>query len=69
MGDAEGLRLRVRPAFELAVEGWNCWVCSSANCPGQSKNLDAHRPQVPRVSNKAGSSAAAQWLGHTGFSS
>lgn len=31
---AEGLRLRVKPAFEQAVERWNCGVGCSVNIPG-----------------------------------
>lgn len=35
----------------------------------KAKKLDAYKPQIPRVSNMTGLSAAVQWLGHTGFGS
>lgn len=67
--EAEGEMCRLK----WQSERWSS--CASAGCAVQqtlmatAKKLDAYKPQIPRVSNMAGLSAAAQWLGHTGFGS
>lgn len=64
MNTMEGLSLRVRPAFDLAVRGVPA-ACQQT-LPAKAKDLDAYKPQIPRVSNMAGLGAAAQSLYHTG---